>query len=511
MSGVEHAKRVIVIGSGFGGLAAALRARAAGHEVVLLERLEQLGGRARTFKRKGYTFDAGPTVITAPFLFEELFELFGKRLTDYVDMLPVEPWYRFEFTDGSHLNYGGTVADTLAEIERLSPEDVAGYRKLLAASQKIFDVGFNQLAHQPFHRIVTMVRQVPALLRLGCYRSVWQFTKKYLRDERLRRAFSIQPLLVGGNPFTTTSIYSLIHYLEREWGIHYPRGGTGALVAALESLLREEGVDVRCGADVARIEAADGRIRGVTLTDGTFLPADAVISNGDPIQVHRELLDDGSRGRWSDARLDKLEVSMGLYVLYFGTTRTYSDVQHHTILFGERYRELLDEVFAGPVVGDDLSLYLHRPTATDPSMAPAGHDAFYVLAPVPNLKVGSSWETQRDRIRERVLDILDERILPGLRDSMDVSFDLTPTEFERDYRSAHGAGFSLAPRLTQSAFFRFHNRSAAVAGLYFVGAGSHPGAGVPGVVSSAKVVERLLADDRARELAGVAALPSPAG
>lgn len=488
------ATHVVVVGSGFGGIASALRARKLGFEVTLIERLDQLGGRARTFERDGHKFDAGPTVITAPFLFEELFELFDRQLPEYAEMLPVSPWYRYEFNDGSRLDYGGSVEDTLKEIERLSPDDVDGYRKLLSHSKKIFDVGFSELAHVPFNRLWFMIKQVPALIRLGCYRTVWQFTKRYVKDDRLRRAFSIQPLLVGGNPFNTTSIYSLIHYLERRWGVHFPRGGTGALVAAMGRLMDEVGIEVMLNQDVRRICTEHGRVTGVELASGVKMAAELVICNGDPAQMYRSLVPQAERKRWTDRRIDALKYSMGLYVMYFGTRCKYDDVEHHTIVFGEQYQELLQRIFAGEPAGDDLSLYLHRPTATDPTLAPSGKDTFYVLAPVPNLQ-RHDWLAVRDQVRERVIDILEQRVLPNLRQHMDVCFDLDPTQFDADYASRWGAGFSIAPIFTQSAYFRFHNRSEDVKNLYLVGAGTHPGAGVPGVLSSAKVVEQLLMED----------------
>ncbi len=487
----EH---VIVIGSGFGGLASALRARRMGFEVTVIERLEQLGGRAQTFNRDGFVFDAGPTVITAPFLFDELFELFDRNIENYVEMLPVSPWYRYEFNDGSHLNYGGTVEDTLEEIKRINPDDVEGYKKLLAHSEKIFNVGFGQLAHVPFNKFWFMLKQVPDLIRLGCYRTVWQFTKRYLKDERLRRAFSIQPLLVGGNPFSTTSIYSLIHYLERRWGVHFPRGGTGALVQALGKLMVEQGINIRLGETVAQIQIEDGRATGVTLEDGTSIAADRVICNGDPAYIYKNLIDSTHRRTWTDQRIDRLKYSMGLYVLYFGTDRKYEDVEHHTIIFGDTYQELLQRIFDGAEVGDDLSLYLHRPTATDPALAPDGKDAFYVLAPVPNLQ-RDDWSDVKQQVKDRVLDILDSRVLPNVREHLEVCFDFDPTDFAQQYQSQWGAGFSIAPIFTQSAFFRFHNRAEDFDNLYFVGAGTHPGAGVPGVLSSAKVIEHLLLED----------------
>ncbi len=487
-------KKVIVIGSGFGGIASALRARKMGFDVTLVERLQQLGGRAQTFQQQGFIFDAGPTVITAPFLFEELFELFDRNIVDYIEMMPVTPWYRYEFNDGSHLNYGGSVDDTLAEISRISPEDAEGYKKLLAHSEKIFDVGFTQLAHVPFNSLWFMLKQVPALIRLRCYRTVWQFTKGYLRDDRLRRAFSIQPLLVGGNPFSTTSIYSLIHYLERRWGVHYPRGGTGALVQALGKLMQEVGIKVHLETEVKSIQIDANNVTGITLADGSSLAADVVICNGDPAHTYKHLIAEEQRKKWTNRRIDKLKYSMGLYVLYFGTSKKYEDVEHHTIVFGNEYQELLQRIFDGGEAGDDLSLYLHRPTATDPNLAPAGKDTFYVLAPVPNLQRGD-WDEVKAQVKERVLDILQERILPDLRENLEVCFDFDPKDFHTQYQSQWGAGFSIAPIFSQSAFFRFHNRAEDFSNLYFVGAGTHPGAGVPGVLSSAKVVENLLLQD----------------
>jgi phytoene desaturase len=492
MSIASSRGRALVVGSGFGGLAVALRLRALGHEVVVLERLDQPGGRARTFCRGGYRFDAGPTVITAPFLFDELFDLFDRRLDDYVELVSVEPWYRFEFADGTRLDYGADLQETLAGIERFEPADRQGYLRLLEASERIFRVGFEQLADQPFDHPLSMLRQLPNLIRLGSHRSVWQFTRRYLRDDRLRRAFSIQPLLVGGNPFDTTCIYSLIHYLERRWGVHFAMGGTGALVSALTRLLTEQRGELRLNAEVARIDVRGGRAAGVTLTSGESLPADLVVFNGDPAYAYGNLLEQAPKRRWTPRRLGRFDYSMGLYVLYFGTNRRYPDVRHHTIVFGNGYRELLDQIFTGGELSEDLSLYLHRPTATDPSLAPAGHDAFYVLAPVPNLKYLGDWDEHRETLRRRVLGILERRLLPDLSQHIDMAFDMTPQEFHRDYRSTWGAGFSIAPLFRQSAYFRFHNRSEEVEDLYFVGAGTHPGAGVPGVLSSAKVVENLL-------------------
>ncbi|MEM9556165.1 MAG: phytoene desaturase family protein [Acidobacteriota bacterium] len=487
----------VVVGAGFAGLAAALRLRARGEEVILVDRLPELGGRARTFRRAGFVFDAGPTVITAPFLFEELFALFGRRLQDEVELLPVEPWYRMLFDDGTSFDYGGTVDDTLAEIERLAPADRRGYLRLLEHSEKLFDKGFVELADQPFNGWRDMLRVAPDLARLRADRTVWSLVRRHLTDPRLRQAFSLQPLLVGGNPFTTTSIYSLIHFLERRWGVVFPRGGTGALVAALGRLLDDVGVEVRLGTTVEQIEVDDGRVRAVRLAGGERIVAHRVVYAGDPSFLYRRLIEPRHRRRWTDRRLDRLRHSMGLFVWYFGTRRRYPDVAHHTILFGPRYESLLRDIFDRGVLADDPSLYLHRPTATDPALAPDGHDAFYVLAPVPHLGSGIDWDEAAEHYRQVVLDRLESTLLPGLGAELVEELHITPRYFERELLSHQGAGFSIQPTLTQSAGFRFHNRSEDVDGLYLVGAGTHPGAGVPGVLSSAKVVENLLEQEAA--------------
>lgn len=489
----------LVIGSGFGGMAAALRLRHKGYAVTLLERQPDLGGRARVFERNGFVFDAGPTVVTAPFLLEELFTLFKKRIEDYVEIVPVEPWYRFRFEDGETFDYGGTLEDTLREIERISPVDRQGYLNLVQESKQIFDKGFTELAHIPFHRWQTMFAQLPALLRLRSYRSVYQMVASHLQTDRLRQAFSIQPLLVGGNPFTTTSIYSLIHFLERKWGVHFAKGGTGALVRALERLLEEEGVEIRKSATVTEIQT-DGqrRVQGVSLATGEQLATNLVVCNADPPFVYQKLLNVPYRKRWTDWRLGKLRYSMGLFVLYFGTTRRYPEVAHHTISLGPRYKELLQDIFQRHHLAEDMSLYLHRPTATDPSMAPDGCDTFYVLSPVPNNLSGLHWNEVGPRYRDAVITELERTLLPGLRACLTEDFYVTPDYFEQELLTRHGTGFSIQPLFTQSANFRFHNRSEEAEGLYFVGAGTHPGAGMPGVLSSAKVLDQLIPAASAR-------------
>lgn len=469
-----------------------LRLQAKGYDVTLIDRCQALGGRAQVYERGGFRHDAGPTVITAPFLFEELFSLFGERFADHVTLVPLTPWYRFHFDDGDHFDYGGTLEATLAEIRRISPEDESGYLRLLEQSKQIFEEGFVRLADQPFDRFTTMLKAVPSLLRLRCDRTVWGLVKAYLKHDKLRRAFSIQPLLVGGNPFDTTSIYGLIHYLERAYGVFFAMGGTGSIITALGALMERQGVTLKLGTTVDRIEVTAGTATGVRLADGTVLHADIVVSNADAAHLYGSMLPRPGQALTPRLKLAAAHYSMGLFVLYFGTRRSYEDVAHHTIWLGKRYQELLQDIFSRQVLGDDFSLYLHRPTATDPSFAPPGCDSFYVLCPVPNLQATLDWTVEGPLLRDRIVAALDRTILPGLSQSISDDFYKTPQDFHSDYLSVHGAGFSVAPLFRQSAWFRFHNRAEGVRNLYLVGAGTHPGAGVPGVLCSAKVLDALV-------------------
>lgn len=486
----------IVIGTGFGGIAAALRLRAKGYRVTAIERGAQVGGRAQVFEREGFRHDAGPTVITAPFLLEELFALFGERLADHVRLVPLKPWYRFRFHDGTTFDYGGTLEETLAEIARIEPRDCAGYRALLEHSRRIFEVGFEKLSAQPFDRFGMMVSQVPALLRLRSHETVWEMVSRHLRDPRLRQAFSIQPLLVGGNPFDTTSIYGLIHYLERAYGVHFAMGGTGALVAALRGLMERQGIELLLGTTVTSILVRGRRAHGVAIEDGSKLEADLVVANADAAHLHARMVPAPSRTLTASLKLKAAHYSMGLYVLYFGTRGTYPSVAHHTIWMGPRYQELLADIFHRRVLAKDFSLYVHRPTATDPSFAPPGCDSFYVLCPVPNQQAGIDWARAEPQLRARIIAALDATLLPDLKQRITAVFARTPDDFARDYLSRHGAGFSLAPIFRQSAWFRFHNRAEGIGNLYLVGAGTHPGAGVPGVLCSAKVLDALIPSAR---------------
>ncbi len=486
-------KKVVVMGAGFGGLAAALRARSKGYDVTIFEKGQQLGGRARVFNRGGFKHDAGPTVITAPWLLEELFQLFGKNIKDYVELRKLDLWYRFIYPDGSSFDYTRDIQKTLTQIQSLSPVDVQGYQNLLNDSEKIFKIGFDQLSAKPFHNLFFMLRQVPAMIRLKAHRTVWQFVASHLKHEKLRQAFSIQPLLVGGNPFNTTSIYSLIHFLERKWGICFPMGGTGALVAALGKLAVEEGISIKLHAEIKNIKAANKQVIAIETQKGEVVPCDILISNGDPKVTYTMINNNNYSKNWKVKFREKYsKYSMALFVLFFGTKKQYANIAHHTIWFGKRYKELLSEIFHGKKLPDDFSLYIHRPTATDPSFAPKDCDSFYVLSPVPNLKADIDWKVQGAEYASKIIDSLNDTILPNLKENIVESFFMTPEDFKKDYMSEHGAGFSIAPVFYQSAWFRYHNKAEGIKNLYLVGAGTHPGAGLPGVLCSAKVVDSIL-------------------
>lgn len=501
----------VVIGGGFGGMAAALRLRKRGYDVTLIEKGNQLGGRARVFHRNGFVFDAGPTVITAPFLFDELWELFGKRREDYFKFVPLNPWYRIQFADGSTFDYGGSIEQTLEQIRKFEPADCDGYLRFLEHSRRIFDIGFTKLGDKPFDTLFSMLKCAPDLIRLGTWRTVWQMTCKYIRNEKLRRVFSFQPLLVGGNPFTTTSIYSLIHYLEREYGVWFAAGGTGALVNAIATLLKEADISLRLGVEVSRISAewlweetrwpskyggpvrGGPFVRGVTVKGGAQIDAGLVVCNADPPFVYKHLIDPENLEVLGDHGIESLKYSVGLFVLYFGTTKKYPNVAHHTIILGEKYEQLLREMFdLHELEMSDFSVYLHRPTATDPSLAPPGCDCWYVLVPVPNLQGGQDWKTLGPTYRDLVVKYLEKVALPGLSECIVEDFYVTPEYFRDELNTLHGSGFSIQPTFRQSAYFRFHNKSEDIANLYFVGQGTHPGAGIPGVLCSAKVLEHLL-------------------
>ncbi len=484
----------VVIGSGFGGLAAAIRLGARGFRVTVLEQLDAPGGRAYVFRQDGFSFDAGPTIITAPFLLEELWRLCGRRLEDDVELRALHPFYRIRFDDGSVLDCTDDDPAMASQINRFAPEDLDGYMRFLKASEAIYEVAFERLAHQPFDSWADMLRLAPELVRLGSYRSIYGLVASFVKHPRLRFALSFHPLFVGGNPFTTTSIYGLIAFLERRWGVHFAIGGTGRIVAGLVDLIRCQGGEIRYGARVASITTEGRRATGVRLASGTLLPADIVVSNADSAATYGELVPASLRRRWTDRKLARAQYSMSLFVWYFGTDRQYPEIPHHTILVGARYRELLEDIFERKVLAEDFSLYLHRPTATDPSLAPPGCDAFYVLSPVPHLQGATDWRIAAEPYRQAILRHLSATVLPELERHVVTSRVMTPIDFRDRLSSPHGAAFGLAPSLLQSAWFRPHNRSEEIEGLYLVGAGTHPGAGVPGVLSSARVLDTVVPD-----------------
>jgi phytoene desaturase len=483
----------IVIGSGFGGIAAALRLKAKGHKVTLIEKHPDLGGRARVFRKNGFIFDGGPTVITAPYLINELFELFKKNPKDYIKLSPLKVWYQFVFEDKSKFNYSGNENEMKAQIKELNKEDVKGYEKLVNFTKKIFDKGFTELADIPFDKPFVMMQQLPSLLKLKSYKSVYSLVSSYIKNEKLRRMLSMHPLLVGGNPFTTTSIYGLILYLEKKWGIHYSMGGTGNIIKGFEKLMNEVGIKVIKGNEVTKILSKNNKITSIQLDNHDYIDTDNVICNADPPAVYEKLLDEKNNNsflfKWKKKRM---EYSMGLFVYYFGTKKIYDNVEHHTIKFGSKYKEHLDDIFDKKKLNNDISYYLHRPSATDKSMAPEGNDCFYVLVPVPNNQSGIDWSIEGDKMKKLIIDKMENDLMPNLRNNIVEDFYLTPDYFEKDLNTKFGSGFSIQPKFTQSAYFRFHNKSEIYDGLYFVGAGTHPGAGVPGVLSSAKVLDKIL-------------------
>ena len=491
-SSAPSKSKAVVVGAGFGGLAVALRLLAQGFDVDLLEKHPDLGGRARTFELDGLCFDAGPTVITAPFLFEELFRKFDERLTDHVTLLPVTPFYRMEFADGSHFDYGDSTEVIMAEIDRISPGESRQYPGFLEAAETMYQRGFVELATRPFTRVKDMMEVLPDLVRLRADRSIYQFVSSFFRDERLRRAFSVPSLLVGGNPFSTSSLYAMIHALERKHGVWYVKGGTGALVESMAALFRRHGGRLHAGHCVEYLQMRGRKVTAAVTTEGRVFEADLLVSNADPLYVYERWIDRTGMQKLVDSHRLRLKQSMGLFVVYFTTHCQYPMLEHHTILFGETFREILAEIFDQHELPEDLSLYLHRPGATDASMAPAVGDAFYVLAPVPNLLGKQDWASLTPVLERKILALLEHRLMPELGENLRECRSVSPVYFSEQLNSPYGSGFSIAPTLMQSAGLRFHNQSARYPNLYFVGAGTHPGAGVPGVVSSAAVVERLV-------------------
>ena len=486
--------RIIVIGSGFGGLGAAIRLAARGHEVTILEKRDKLGGRAYVYEKNGFKFDGGPTVITAPFMFDDLWQAAGRKRQDYIEFIPLDPFYRIFDKDGRSFDYNGNEQFILDQIAKWSPGDIEGYKRFMATTKPIFQKGFVELADKPFLHFTDMLKVAPDLIKMQSYLSVHAYASQFVKNDFLRRVFSFHPLLIGGNPFDAPSIYAMIHYLEREWGIHYAKGGTGALVAAMGKLFAELDGKVQFNTEVVEIIVKGRKTTGVRLSDGTVLQADHVVSNADVAWTYRNLIAAENRRTYPDWRIDSMKYSMSLFVIYFGTKRRYTDTKltHHNIILGERYEGLLADIFRQKRVSDDFSLYLHMPTTTDSSIAPPGHENFYVLSPVPHLGSKTDWRTAAKPYRDSIIKFLEKNYLPDLEANIVAEHYVDPLHFQNTLNSHLGAAFSIQPILMQSAWFRPHNQAEDIDNLYFVGAGTHPGAGLPGVLSSSIIVENLI-------------------
>jgi phytoene desaturase len=492
--GLPEKPLAVVIGSGFGGLAAAIRLGAKGYRVRVLEKLDAPGGRAYVHRRGGYVFDAGPTIITAPFLLEELWALCGKSLAQDVTLKLLTPFYRIRFDDGTWFDYSGDADAMRAEVARFNPDDLAGYADFLEEAEKCYQLGFKELSSFAFDTFADLLSAIPSMVKMKAWKSIHALVAQHLKDPKLRMVMSFHPLLIGGNPFAVTCVYALINSLERKHGVHWAMGGTGALVQGLVGLIEGQGNQVQCNACVKKITVEDGRATGVLLETGEHIAAEIVVSNADTAWTYRYLIDAQHRRHWSDRKIERGRYSMSLFVWYFGTNKQYPDVLHHMILMGPRYKELLTDIFKRHKLAEDFSLYLHRPTATDPSMAPAGHDTFYVLSPVPHLQSGTNWEETAESYRKAIAKYLNDTVMPGFEAHVTESFVTTPQDFQDRLLSFRGAAFGLEPLLLQSAWFRPHNRSEDIDRLFMVGASTHPGAGIPGVISSAKALESVVPD-----------------
>ncbi len=491
------AKTAIVIGAGFGGLALAIRLQSAGIQTTLVEKRDKPGGRAYVYEDAGFVFDAGPTVITDPDSLRELWALTGRDMDDYVTLVPVDPFYQLCWEDGYRFDYVNDQEKLDRQIQLKSPQDVAGYRRFLEYSKDLYREGYEKLGAVPFLSIWTMLKAAPQLVRLQSYRSVYSKVAGFIKDDQLRQAFSFHSLLVGGNPFATSSIYALIHALERKGGVWFAKGGTGSLVRAMVTLFEELGGSVQLNTPVTQILTKDSRAKAVVTAYGT-IQADMIASNADVVHTYQQLLRDDPRGKQQAKNLLSKRFSMSLFVVYFGLKGKRNDLKHHMVLFGPRYRELINEIFNADHLADDFSLYLHCPSVTDETMAPTDHSAYYVLSPVPHLGTGNiDWEQEAPRYRDRILAYLETHYIPGLKEDLVTCRTFSPNDF-RDELNAHlGSAFSVEPLLTQSAWFRPHNRDATIDNLYIVGAGTHPGAGVPGVVGSAKATAGLMLENTA--------------
>ena len=490
-------KRAVVIGAGFGGLALAIRLQSAGVETVIVEARDKPGGRAYFWEKDGFTFDAGPTVITDPQALRELWGLTGRDMAEDVELMPVMPFYRLNWRDGTSFDYSNDDAQLHAEIARLNTDDVAGYRRFLDYSAHVYHEGYEKLGSTAFLEFGQMIAAAPALLRYQAWRSVYSVVSGFVKNEKLRQALSFHTLLVGGNPMTTSAIYALIHKLERDGGVWFARGGTNRLVAGMVALFERLGGTLRLGDPVARIETRGDLATGIVTASGWTAEADAIASNADVMHSYRDLLAGSRSAQRAVGGLERKRWSPSLFVVHFGVKGAWPGIPHHMILFGPRYRELLADIYDHGVLAEDFSLYLHHPTVTDPSLAPEGHSTFYALAPVPHLgKFPVDWSEIGPILEKRILDEIGTRLIPDIHDRIVTKFSYAPSDFAHDLNAHLGSAFSLEPILTQSAYFRVHNRDPHIPNLYFTGAGTHPGAGIPGVVASAKATARLMLEQK---------------
>ncbi|MDF2493910.1 phytoene desaturase [Sphingomonas sp.] len=485
--------RAIVIGAGFGGLALAIRLQSAGVETTVVEARDKAGGRAYVWQRDGFTFDAGPTVITDPACLAELWALSGQDMARDVTLEPVKPFYRLNWPDGTNFDYTNDDTVLRGEIAKLDPDDVAGYARFLEYSAGVYREGYEKLGHVAFLDFASMIKAAPALAKYQAWRSVYSMVSSFVKSEKLREALSFHTLLVGGNPMTTSAIYALIHKLERDGGVWFAQGGTNRLVAGMVALFERLGGTIRLNDPVAEIETLGDRVTAVRTQSGWRQEAEMVASNGDIVHTYRDLLGSSRSAARSAARLERKKYSPSLFVVHFGIKGTWPGIPHHMILFGPRYKGLLADIYDHGVLSEDFSLYLHHPTVTDPSLAPEGCSTFYALAPVPHQgKFPEDWDRVAPILEKRILDEVGRRLIPDIHDRIVTKFSYTPADFSRDLNAHLGSAFSLEPVLTQSAYFRVHNRDDKISNLYFVGAGTHPGAGIPGVVGSAKATAALM-------------------
>ena len=489
-------KTACVIGAGFGGLALAIRLQSAGIATTVIEGRDKPGGRAYHWERDGFTFDAGPTVITDPDCLRELWALTGHDMADDIEIMPVMPFYRLNWPDGTNFDYSNDEEQLFRGIAELNPGDVAGYQRFLEYAEGVYEDGYVKLGHVPFLDFKSMIKAAPALAKKQAWRSVYSMVASYVENEKLREALSFHTLLVGGNPMKTSSIYALIHKLEKDGGVWWAKGGTNRLIAAMVRHLERIGGTVRIGDPVVQIHTLGHHASEVETQSGYKERFDAVASNADIMHSYRDLLAGTKRGASYAKSLARKKFSPSLFVVHFGIEGTWPGIPHHMILFGPRYKGLLEDIYDHGVLPQDFSIYLHHPSVTDPSVAPVGMSTFYALVPVAHMgKLSVDWEEMGPVLEQRILDEVERRLIPGLHGRIKTKFHYAPRDFAQDLNAHQGSAFSLEPLLTQSAYFRGHNRDDVLDNFYLVGAGTHPGAGIPGVVGSAKATAGLMVED----------------